>query len=523
MESKKLFTKFSNYLNNNKQTVLAFLIVFILACVSRLILLDSRPVHHDEGMLAYFAWKLADLGQYDYTPQIHAPILFYVEALIFKLIGTSSFALRLGPAIFGIILSVLPFFVYGKKEKPQAIFTSILILTSPLFLYYSRFLVHTSMVVVFWLLFVFALRNFFKTYKNLYVYLSFIWLSVAFCISETTYIFLAIILALPIIWSIVGWKSFSRFFGKFSKYLKENITDFLSAILVFILIWIIVYSVGLSNFKSLIVSVPNPFDPDSGLGFWLVQHPKKLGGQHWYYYLTLLLVYEPIILFGFIAGVVDSLKKRWKFYLFLSWIAVGTLFAFSFAGEKFPWLLLCPLILITILAGYFYGTNWKKFHISIKVIIIVLALFSAFMAFRLNYFSSYDTNELAVYVQTPQEAHQIFQNVAKECERQGQKCVYIDQSITWPMSWYFKDKSTLYPAGKITFDSSTKYIFVPIDKISKDEIPKDFELKKFYLRDWWVPQSCGKFKCAQQYLGYFFSRQTWNGKGGYEIYLLKHK
>jgi hypothetical protein len=153
----------------------------------------------------------------------------------------------------------------------------------------------------------------------------------------------------------------------------------------------------------------------------------------------------------------------------------------------------------------------------------LLAAMTIFNAVRLNYFSSYDTNELAVYVQTPGQASQIIEKAASDCEGEGDKCVYIDQSITWPLSWYFRNSSTLYPAGKIEYADATKYIFVPSDNFKLSDVPAKFKAEKFYLRDWWVPTPCQKLSCAGKYLRYYFLRQTWNGKGGFEAYILKRK
>jgi hypothetical protein len=176
-----------------------------------------------------------------------------------------------------------------------------------------------------------------------------------------------------------------------------------------------------------------------------------------------------------------------------------------------------------LLSGYYLGANWKKMKIYLKIIFILLAAMTIFNAVRLNYFSSYDTNELAVYVQTPEQASQIIQKAASDCEGAGDKCIYIDQSITWPLSWYFRNSSTLYPTGKIEYTDSTKYIFVPSDNFNLSDVPAKFSSEKFYLRDWWVPTACQKLDCDEDFFRYYFFRQTWSGKGGFEAYILERK
>lgn len=74
----------------NKGWIVAGFVILVLAFLSRLVMLGAHPLHHDEGMLSYFAWKLATEGSYTYTPQIHAPVLFYVQAILFKIFGAAQ-------------------------------------------------------------------------------------------------------------------------------------------------------------------------------------------------------------------------------------------------------------------------------------------------------------------------------------------------------------------------------------------------------------------------------------------------
>ncbi len=113
--------------------------ILALALLSRFILLADRPMHHDEGMLAYFAWRLSDFREYIYTPQIHAPILFYVQAIIYKIAKVSDYTSRVGPAIFSLVLISLPLLIYRKTEMRKGIFLAVLFLVSPLFLYFFGF------------------------------------------------------------------------------------------------------------------------------------------------------------------------------------------------------------------------------------------------------------------------------------------------------------------------------------------------------------------------------------------------
>jgi uncharacterized protein (TIGR03663 family) len=473
-------------------------------------------------MLAYFAWDLAKYAKYTYTPQIHGPILFFAQAIIFKIFGDSNAAVKAGPAIFGVILALIPFIFTKTLGKKRAIFISLLLLISPMFLYYSRFLVHTSIVIVFWSLVVFNLRDFFLNLKPLNLYLVALFMALAFGTSETSYIFVAVLISFIVPFFIFNRKKFLEYGKKFIDFFNQDPLVIVNCILLFILAWVIIYSVGFTNLKSLIISLPNPFDKDSGLGFWLAQHPVRLGGQPWYYYIVLTIVYEPLALLAFVGGFFYLFKKKSVFFLFLFWWTVLTFVGFSIAGEKFPWLYLPSLLPLTIFAGYYLGSVWQKIRFFSKIFWLILILFTIFVSIRLVYFNSYNTKELAVYVQTPKYAEDRIMAIKKQCI-EIKDCVAIDSSISWPLSWHFKDMSSLIYPQDINSSTKANYAFVGQDNVSKVQLDNGWQKESFYLRDWWVPETCLKPNCINKFLKYFLFRQTWNSQGGYTVYLFSRQ
>ncbi|MDH4358863.1 MAG: TIGR03663 family protein [Candidatus Berkelbacteria bacterium] len=495
--------------------------ILVLAFLSRFILLADRPMHHDEGMLAYFAWKLSDFREYIYTPQIHAPILFYVQAIIYKIAKVTDYASRVGPAIFGLILISLPLFIFRKTQDKRGIFLAVLFLISPLFLYYSRFLVHTSMVVVFWFLLIYSLASFFRKPDPVPLYLSFIYLSLAFSTSETTYIFSGVVISSVLPMLLLSFKKTKKILKKAVDFVRANPLDLVAAILLFVVVWVAIYSVGFTNYRSLALSLPNPFDAETGLGFWLAQHPKKLGSQPWYYYLTLFIVYEPVVLLGAASGAIESVRKKNLFYIFLAWLALGALIGFSMAGEKFPWLALCSLLPLTVLAGVYFSGHWGGFSRGTKIILGILMMFTIFNAYRLSFMGSANTRELAVYVQTPASFKAVAAEINSNCPGDSNTCVQIDQQITWPLSWHFRNTSSLYYPEGLSVQNDAKYIFVSPDSADQVNIGEGWEKSTVVLRDWWVPERCRRLGCIGSFVKYFLFREIWNDKGGFDIYLYR--
>ncbi|OQA52137.1 MAG: hypothetical protein BWY43_00623 [candidate division WS2 bacterium ADurb.Bin280] len=497
-------------------------IIFILSVVSRLAFLSDRPLHHDEGMLSYFAWRLSHFGEYTYTPQIHSPILFYVQALLYLIFGARDVVSKVGPAIFGILLVMIPLFFYKLLGKRTAVFISLGFLISPIFLYYSRFLVHTTLVVVFWLLAVLFFALFFRNKNSIYLYLSSVSLALGFGTSETTYIFVAVALIFLLVSAIFSNLIKGLVFNIWDV-CKKNYLDIIIALLIFVLVWCLIYSVGLTNPESLRRSMPILNDDSTGLGFWLAQHPKKLGGQPWHYYLILAIVYETLFVFGSLAFIIKFFKQkkmRTTFAFFVVVWAVGTLGVFSWAGEKFPWLFLPSLLPMVIATGIFLGSYWDKLKMVGKIFWVILAFWTAFVAFRLVYLLPSDTRELAVYVQTPDNFQNKIDKIIKECSDKSDKnCVLLDQKITWPLSWNFKDFSTLIATDNYSISSTTKYLIVGSESISNIKDIPDMSKEEVWIRDWWVPDKCRNLGCATKFLKYYFFREIWNDKGGYNVFI----
>ena len=89
------------------------------------------------------------------------------------------------------------------------------------------------------------------------------------------------------------------------------------------------------------------------------------GNQPWYYYFVGLSVYEMLpVLFGLWGGI-HFLRRGDVFGLILAVWSGATLFAYTLASEKMPWLLVNLTLPIIFLAGKFLGeladrVRWRE-------------------------------------------------------------------------------------------------------------------------------------------------------------------
>src|SRR5262245_54423612 len=131
---------------------LPFLGLMLLGLVLRFWDLGFKALHHDESLHAFYAWRLFDGQGYAHDPMMHGPLLFELNALVYLLFGASDFTARLVPALFGIGLIGLPLFLRHELGKAGAVAASAILVVSPSFLYFSRFIRHDIYVDFFTLL-----------------------------------------------------------------------------------------------------------------------------------------------------------------------------------------------------------------------------------------------------------------------------------------------------------------------------------------------------------------------------------
>jgi uncharacterized protein (TIGR03663 family) len=123
--------------------------IFVLAVFTRLYDLGARAISHDESLHALYSYKLYNGEGYQHDPLMHGPLLFEFTALMFFLFGDNNFTFRLGVALFGIVLVMLPYGFRPWLGRLGALMASTFILISPAIVQYSRHVRHDIFVEVF--------------------------------------------------------------------------------------------------------------------------------------------------------------------------------------------------------------------------------------------------------------------------------------------------------------------------------------------------------------------------------------
>ncbi len=146
----------SGWLNWEK---LIWLAIIVLAVVTRLWDLAPKAMHHDESIHAKFSYDMfKGVSIYRYDPTWHGPVLYYMVTLAYFLLGgATEFSARFAPAMFGIGLVAICWFLRPLIGRIGAVVFAVLMLVSPSVLYYSRSLRHDIFATFGTLLFVIGL------------------------------------------------------------------------------------------------------------------------------------------------------------------------------------------------------------------------------------------------------------------------------------------------------------------------------------------------------------------------------
>jgi predicted membrane-bound mannosyltransferase len=182
---------------------LIYLALLGLALILHLYALGDGALHHDETHHANYSWRLFQGLGFFHDPLLHGPFLYHINALFFFLFGDNNATARLGPALFGSALVVMPFLIRRELGRGAALLATVYLLISPAYLYWGRHIRHDMYQVAFELLAFIAFVRYGSTRRPLWLYVGAAALGCMFTNMETFFLYVAIfvpLLALVFFW-----------------------------------------------------------------------------------------------------------------------------------------------------------------------------------------------------------------------------------------------------------------------------------------------------------------------------------
>jgi len=405
---------------SSKQIILAgwlALVVFVL--ITRFYGLAWRGISHDESLHAFYSWEYAEKGEYKHNPMMHGPLLFHLNALAYRLFGSSDFTARLIPALIGVLL-ILSFYPFKRYlGHSGALLAAWLAGIAPDLMFYSRYIRNDIYIAFLMMLWVYAIFRYLERPAKRWLFLlagatalSFACKEVSFMHATIIAVFLAAItvvdlfrkkplwdipaadillfsstlilpFACPLLHYILGWNPLDTtsavgqrqtfilagslfLFGLLliliwswllHRFAKTKRSPLLSWVIMALIFWGINFLLYTSLLTQLRMGAASGLA--GSLGYWLAQHGEQRGSQPLFYYLMLILLYNASLFILILAAIYRStanlIKKRIQ------------PFNRAIAVSFFLWWVLSSFVLYT-LAGE--RMPWLLIHISLPMCLL---------------------------------------------------------------------------------------------------------------------------------------------------------
>ena len=495
--------------------LLAYALLTIAALVVRLIALGDRPFHHDESQDAYFSWIFWTQGDYRYQPILHGPFRFYLTALAYAVFGDTDTTARLAPALMGTLMVPLPALLRDQLGRVAAFAAAVALAFGPTYLYFSRFAREDIYVACITLALIVAMFRFLdRPGPNLPAVIGGL-LALSFATKETTFISV-----------FVGGSFFLAALAhpRWRRSVLEPVTavgagPWLGALAAFA-------GVFTALFTTFFTHPAGVWDGlHDGLAYWLGQQPVGRGGEPWYFYVVVLFAEEwPVLLLGAVGAVV-SLRRPTLLRLFLIWSFVVSLAIYSWAGEKFSWLVMHPLLPLILLAGIGVEAIWAARHRPAGRVALAVAaagvVYLGVASWWANAEYGADPREFLVSTQSSVAVKGVRDEVEAAMARAGREGraarIVIDTAdgATFPWAWYFRDLPVSYldlTQGAAIPSDADAVIATEAGRARVRSQLGGFASRRFPFRVWWV-RDYGAMSPGNWYR-WFTRREPWNETGG---------
>jgi uncharacterized protein (TIGR03663 family) len=491
--------------------------------IVRFIALGERAFHHDESQDAYFSYLFRQSGDYQYNPLLHGPFRFYLTALMYVLFGDTDFTARLAPALMGAAMIPLCWALRPLIGRIAAFATALLLAFGPSYLYFSRFAREDIYVACLTLALIVVIWRFIDKPRKFYPALIGLFVSLSFATKETTFItifvmgtFFLFALCIPPwrkqVWGAVtsagldgwGW-CLAAFAGSFTILFTTFLTHPSG-------LWDGIYT---------------------GLEYWLGQHDVGRGGEPEVFYTTLLFMVEwPALLLGTI-GAVTLWRRNALLTSFLLWDFFLSLAVYSWAGEKFAWLVLHPLLPLVILAGAGLQGIWQArgyWRVAGFAAATLGLIYVAFSSWWVNVERGADPREFLVSTQSSSQVKDVADQVLALAASRGPNApplpVTVDaaEGATFPYAWYFRHLSPGYIDLQQQNAPPPEAEALVLTETAHNRLLNAlgaYDCRQFDFRIWWV-REYGKIRPANAFR-YITRREVWNPTGGMKEWLCTRK
>jgi uncharacterized protein (TIGR03663 family) len=490
-----------------RRQLLIPILILLLAAIVRLIFLDVKPPHFDEGINGWWCDQMATQGFYRYDPaNYHGPLHFYILRAFLTLFGRNLWALRMPTVLVGTAAVGFTFLFsryFGRTTTYLAAFGMAI---SPAFIFYERYAIHEAWLVLTLLVTLWGLLGWYSRATAATVWATILGMSGMILTKETYFIHLAAFaLAMLCSWIVGLVLPPSEPIARASR--PTPWAHVAAAIGVGVALIIFFYSGNFLNWSG-VTGLYRTFShwANTGVGaqsghekpdydISIVPHflrrlPVFVSLAkikiNWYW-IKLLAVYE---WFSF-AGLVFSIR-----YLFggngalryLTIYGLGVLAAYSVIAYKTPWCIISMEWPFLFLGGACLAFLWKVFPKYLKPLSVAGALplfgLMAYRSYFLNYVRFDDPKEMYAYVQTYRDYQKFVNPIVEKGQRDPSAKTRLHGLILlksyFPIPWVIDEFQVgYYDSGDEKWPSSVDADFIAVDGSESENL--EYRLKQRYF------------------------------------------
>jgi hypothetical protein len=237
-----------------------------------------------------------------------------------------------------------------------------------------------------------------------------------------------------------------RLRGPHRRRLATPLRWWLSGAFVFVLVFVILFGQFGTN-------LPGVWDGAyGGLRYWAREHSLHRGGEDWFAYFILLVAYELALLVLGIIGAVWAVRRRHALGTGCTVAAVLSLAIYSYAGERFPWLLVTTLLPLALLGGLGFAALWRSGRLRALAVVAPLAAALAWSDVQVQILRPNDGRELMTSSPTSAAVPRIAARLRDRDERaraagRARPTIEVDPNFgsASPWSWYLRGLLAGYP------------------------------------------------------------------------------
>ncbi|HSN75681.1 MAG TPA: flippase activity-associated protein Agl23, partial [Anaerolineae bacterium] len=166
-----------------------WIMLLIVALLSRTIGLGDRAMSHDESLHTVYSWQLFDGRGYQHQPMMHGPLKFILNPVMYFLFGVNDWSARILVALFGVAMVASVWMMRRWLGRTGAFLTALMYAISPALLYHSRYIRDEVMLTTLLVFLVIAMFRYLETRSTKWLVWNAVALGFAFLTMEASFIF----------------------------------------------------------------------------------------------------------------------------------------------------------------------------------------------------------------------------------------------------------------------------------------------------------------------------------------------